>query len=63
MAKVVVQRTWADGENLLIEVAVAASYPDAIAEAKQQALNAYAGALEITLASDAENAPAEDDGA
>lgn len=60
MAKVVVQRIWPDGENLLIEVAVASSYPDSIAEAKQQALNAYAGALEITLA---DSEPVEDDGA
>lgn len=50
MAVVTVQRVWPDGESLVIRIQVEASYPDSIAEAKQQALNAYAGALEITTA-------------
>lgn len=50
MAEVMIQRCWPDNETLTISVEVDASYPDAVAEAKQQAVNAYADALEVTLA-------------
>lgn len=50
MARVVVQRTWPDGENLLIEIQVQNSFPDAVAEARQAAIRAYEDALEVTLA-------------
>ena len=49
MAEIVISRAWPDGESLTISVEVDASYPDAVAEAKQAAVNAYADALEITL--------------
>lgn len=49
MAKVVVQRTWPDGENLLVEITVRNSFPDAVAEARQAAIKAYEDALEVTL--------------
>lgn len=50
MAKVMVQRVWPDGEVLTISIQVDDSFPDVVAEAKANAVNAYADALEITLA-------------
>jgi len=55
MARVVIQRTFPDGDNLLIEITVANSFPDSVAEARQAALRAYEDALEITVA------PADDE--
>ncbi len=57
MATVEVTREWANGEKLAIIVRVGESFPDVVAEAKQTAINAFAEALDITLAYDA----AEDD--
>jgi hypothetical protein len=50
MAKVVVQRSWPDGDELSVLIEVSESYPDAVAEAKAAALDAYAKALGVTLA-------------
>lgn len=50
MAKVTIQRQWPDGDILAVSVKVDASYPDSVAEAKQQAVNAFADALEVALA-------------
>ena len=58
MAKVVVQRTWPDGENLLVDT-VRNSFPDAVAEARQAAIKAYEDALEVTLAGASEEEDVE----
>lgn len=58
MAKAVVQRSWPDGETLLVEITVRASWPDAVAEVRQAAVRAYEDALEVTLARDI---PADDE--
>jgi hypothetical protein len=49
-ARVTILRRWPDGDVLQISVSAATSYPDAIAEAKRTALDAYAEALGVTLA-------------
>lgn len=50
MAKIVVQRSWPDGDEPSVPVEVSESFPDSIAEAKAAALDAYAKALDVTLA-------------
>lgn len=49
MAQVTVLRSWPDGDELTISVEVDASYPDAVAEARVNAIKAYAAALGITV--------------
>lgn len=49
-ATVVIERVWPDGDVLTIRIRVATSYPDALAEAKRTALDAYAEAMSDTLA-------------
>lgn len=62
MATVMIQREWPDGETLTISVDVDDSFPDVVAEAKQNAVNAYADALEVTLAADKADSDSEGDG-
>lgn len=50
MASAEITRRWPDGDELTVRIDVEASYPDAVAEAKQQAVNAFADALEVALA-------------
>ena len=50
MAKIVIQREWPDGDELSIMFEVTESFPDAVAEVKSAALDAYAKALGITIA-------------
>lgn len=50
MAEVVIQRSWPDGDDLCVVVKVDDSYPDVVAEAKRNALDAYREALDVTLA-------------
>jgi hypothetical protein len=50
MAKVRIIQTWPDGDSLSVEVSVASSYPDAVAEARANARALWADALGITLA-------------
>jgi hypothetical protein len=50
MAKVIITRRWPDGDVLQINVKAESSYPDAMAEAKRVALDAYREALGVTLA-------------
>lgn len=49
MAKIIVQRSWPDGDELSIMFEVTESFPDAVAEVKAAALDAYAKALGVTL--------------
>lgn len=49
-ASVVIQRVWPDGDVITIRIKVKTSYPDALAEAKRMALDAFAEALSDTLA-------------
>lgn len=49
MAKVVIQRTWPDGDDLCVVIEVDESYPDVVAEAKRACLDAYAEALGVTI--------------
>ena len=52
-ARVVITRAWGDdGDTLSVEVTVDTSYPDVIAEAVRSALNGYAEAHGITIASE-----------
>ena len=50
MATVTVQRSWPDGDVLTVEIEIENDYPDALAEAKRTALNAYEEALLATVA-------------
>ncbi len=50
MAKVQILRHWPDGDALQITVSAATNYPDAMAEAKRVALDAYREALGVTTA-------------
>lgn len=50
MARVSITRSWPDGDVLHIAIKVDRSYPDALAEAKRTALDAYAEALGVTVA-------------
>lgn len=54
MAKVYLNRQWPDGDEITIVVKVAASYPDAVAEARSAALAAYREALTISFVTDEE---------
>lgn len=45
-AKVTITRAWPDGDGLAVCVKVDTSYPDALAEAKRVALDAFAEALD-----------------
>lgn len=49
-SSVTVRREWPDGDVLTIQIRCATSYPDALAEAKRTALDAYSEALGVTLA-------------
>ena len=49
MATARIQFRWPDGDELVCEIEVSESYPDAVAEAKSQALAMYATALGVTL--------------
>lgn len=50
MATARIRYTWADGDELVCEVRVSESYPDAVAEAKAQTLSMYATALGVSIA-------------
>lgn len=50
MAKIVIQRSWPAGDELSIMFEVTESFPDAVAEVKAAALDAYAKALGVTIA-------------
>jgi hypothetical protein len=52
MAKVTISRHWPDGDVVVIRVKAESSYPDAMAEAKRIALDAFREALGVTLASE-----------
>lgn len=54
VAKVIVQRTWPDGDVLTISIKAESCYPDALAEAKRVALDTYAEALGVTMSQDDE---------
>jgi hypothetical protein len=49
MASVNITRQWPDGDVLSIDAEADNSYPDAFAEAKRIALDAYAEALGVTV--------------
>ena len=49
MARVVVARQWGDSDALQVSVKAESTYPDALAEAKRIALDAFAEALGVTL--------------
>ena len=49
MARVVIARQWGDDDALQVSIDVKSSYPDALAEAKRTALDAFAEALGVTL--------------
>lgn len=55
MATARIRFQWPDGDELVCEVRVSESYPDAVAEAKAQALAMYASALGVTLAASTDN--------
>lgn len=50
MATAKITHTWPNGESLVCEVRVTESYPDAIAEAKAQALAMFRDALGVEAA-------------
>ena len=56
MARVCVYRQWAEGDVLQVSIDLdASSYPDALDEARNTALRAYAEALLVTLAAEADD--------
>lgn len=48
LMKVTIIRRWPDGDALSIEIKAESNYPDAMAEAKRTALDAYREALGVT---------------
>lgn len=52
MARVTIVRQWSDGDAIKVTVAVDASYPDAVAEARAAARRAFADACDIVLTDD-----------
>lgn len=50
MAKVLIQRSWADGDVLTVAIRVDDSFPDVVREGVRAALDAYREALGVTTA-------------
>lgn len=56
MAEVSISRQWADGDAIQVTIE-ADGFPDALDEAKAVALRLYAGALGITIETEATDTP------
>jgi hypothetical protein len=50
MARVLIQRSWPDGDVLTISIKVADSFPDVVREGVRAAIDAYTEALGVTMA-------------
>ena len=53
MARVTVDRTWPDGDHIVVSVTVEGSFPDAVAEARTNARRLYAEVMNVNEQADA----------
>jgi hypothetical protein len=52
MSRVIITRTWPDGDQVRVTVEADNTYPDALDEARAVARRAFADALDVALADD-----------